>query len=109
MICPACQREVADYSNFCYFCGTRLAPGAVGKRLVRSVTDKKIAGVCGGLAEYFAVDPTLFRIAVAFVTLATGIVPGVVAYIVAWILMPEGPELTAPSRSPSAESQEGGR
>ena len=103
MICRACQREIADYSNFCYYCGTRQVPGVVGKRLMRSATDKKIAGVCGGFAEYFAVDATIFRIVAAFVTLATGILPGIVAYIVAWVLMPEGPYLVAPAASPTTE------
>lgn len=103
MICPACQREVADYSNFCYFCGTRLVAGAIGKRLTRSMSDKKIAGVCGGFSEYLAVDSTIFRIVAVFVTLTTGIVPGIVAYLIAWILMPEGRFVPAPSGSPSAE------
>jgi phage shock protein C len=107
VICPACQREIADYSNFCYYCGTRQVAGVVGKRLMRSAYDKKIAGVCGGFAEYFAVDPTIFRIIAAFVTLATGIIPGIVAYVVAWVLMPEGPYFTAPAGAPRSEPPSG--
>ena len=57
------------------------------KRLTRSETDKKIAGVCGGLAEYFDVDPILVR--VAFVAAALmGF--GVLLYIVLWIVLPRG-------------------
>lgn len=103
MICMACQREIADYSNFCYYCGTRQAPGVVGKRLMRSSYDKKFAGVCGGFAEYFAMDSTIFRIVWAFVTLATGIVPGILAYVVAWMLMPQAPYLAAPAAAPHAQ------
>jgi phage shock protein C len=65
-----------------------VAPPA-GRRLTRSVTDVKIAGVCGGLAEYFDVDPTFVRLAWAVLTVVPGtIVLGVIAYIVAWIVMP---------------------
>lgn len=62
------------------------------KKLYRSKTDVKIAGVCGGIAEIFNLDPTLVRLAVVFVAIATGIVPALVTYIVAWIIMPEGPQ-----------------
>ncbi|MDH4158001.1 MAG: PspC domain-containing protein [candidate division Zixibacteria bacterium] len=59
------------------------------KRLYRSITDRKIAGVCGGLGEYFEIDPSLMRVlAVAFV-LAGG--SGLLAYILAWIIVPEAP------------------
>ncbi len=57
------------------------------KRLVRSQTDKKIAGVCGGIAEYFNVDATLIRLLFVLATLLGG--PGVIIYIVLWIIMPE--------------------
>jgi phage shock protein C len=102
MNCPACHRDIADYSNFCYFCGARLTPSAASRRLMRSVLDKKIAGVCGGCAEYFQVEPTILRIVWLFVTLATGIVPGALAYVVAWILMPQAPYITAPVSAPHA-------
>ena len=56
------------------------------KRLYRSQKDRKISGVCGGLGEYFDVDPTLIRI-IAIVFAFTG--TGVLAYLVAWLVMPE--------------------
>ncbi len=60
------------------------------KRLFKSKTDKKISGVCGGVAAYFNMDPTLVRLAwVAFTFLGGS---GVLAYIVAAIVMPEEPE-----------------
>ncbi|SDL65819.1 phage shock protein C (PspC) family protein [Corynebacterium mycetoides] len=57
------------------------------KRLTRSMTDKWIAGVCGGVAQYFNIDPVLVRLLFVVLVLA-GILPGVLLYIVAWIIMP---------------------
>lgn len=59
------------------------------KRLMRSVNDRILAGVCGGLAEYFDFDPVLVRIAYAFLTIFSAGFPGVLLYIVMWIVMPE--------------------
>jgi phage shock protein C len=56
------------------------------KRLHRSRTEKMIAGVCGGLAEYFDVDPTLIRVLWVLTVLLAG--TGVLLYIVLWIVMP---------------------
>lgn len=64
------------------------------KRLYRSSSDKQIAGVCGGLAEYFDIDPTLVRVAFIFVTFITGFVPGILAYIVMAIITPINSEVT---------------
>ncbi len=62
MICAHCQREIADYSNYCYFCGARQHLATPPKRLMRSAKNKKIAGDCGGFAEYFDVDPMVVRL-----------------------------------------------
>ncbi len=67
----------------------------MSKRLYRSKTDRKIAGVCGGLAEYFGIDSTLCRLAYLFLVIITGIAPFLILYIVAAIIMPE--EATAKS------------
>jgi phage shock protein C len=66
--------------------------GTVAKtrRLYRSRTDRKLAGVCGGLAQYFNTDATLMR--VLFVVLALLGGPGLVLYLLMWILVPEEPE-----------------
>jgi phage shock protein PspC (stress-responsive transcriptional regulator) len=50
-----------------------------------------VSGVCGGIAEYFSVDETIVRLGVALVTAVTGIVPGLVFYFVAAVIMPENP------------------
>ncbi|RPI57298.1 MAG: PspC domain-containing protein [Acidobacteria bacterium] len=76
-----------------------------GRRLTRSVTDKKVAGVCGGLAEYFGVDATPIRLLWAILSIFCGaIVGGVIAYVVAWAIIPRSPEtaLTAPTPAPVA-------
>jgi phage shock protein C len=103
MTCPNCQKEIADHSNFCYNCGARLAsdapavaaPAAPAKRLTRSSTDKKIAGICGGLAEYFDIDPTLIRVLWLLLVLCGG--TGVLAYLILWIALP-----IAPARLPAS-------
>lgn len=64
----------------------------MARRIYRSRTECKIAGVCGGLGEYFDVDPTLMRIIFLTLILAGG--SGIVAYLLAWLLIPEGPTPT---------------
>ena len=59
------------------------------KRFYLSTTDKKIGGVCGGLAEYFNIDSLLVRI--GFVVLFLGFGTGLLAYLLLWILAPKSP------------------
>ena len=59
------------------------------KRLYRSKKDKMLAGVCGGLAEYFDVDPSLVRLATVLLCLYAG--TGLLVYIIAAIIIPEDP------------------
>ena len=60
-----------------------------GKRLVRSETDRTVAGVCGGLAQYLGVDATLVRLLAVILGVYPGaVIGGVVAYLVAWIIIP---------------------
>lgn len=61
------------------------------KRLYRVPADGKIAGLCAGLGEYFRLDPVFFRLAWAAVTIMTGVVPGTLAYLIAWLLVPPAP------------------
>jgi len=55
------------------------------RKMHLSTLDKKIAGVCGGLGEYFTLDPLLFRI--AFVVLAFTTFPSIIAYLILWLIM----------------------
>ena len=61
------------------------------KRLTRSRKDKKVAGVCGGVAMYFNIDPTLVRLLWIFLTLVGG--AGILLYLIAWIVVPLEPEV----------------
>jgi phage shock protein C len=58
-----------------------------GKRLTRSTSDRMLAGVAGGLANYLGLDPTILRIAFVVLTVFGG--SGLILYIVFWLLMPE--------------------
>lgn len=60
------------------------------KKLYRSTVDRKIAGVCGGLAEYFGLDALLVRIVMVVLALAGGGLGGLF-YVLAWIFIPEAP------------------
>jgi len=104
MFCPNCGKEFAERVNFCCQCGTALfTPAARRKPLSRSRTNRKIAGVCAGFAEYLDLDPTLIRILWVMLVIFGGC--GLLAYLIAWIIMPEEPLLQvsatpAPAASP---------
>lgn len=62
----------------------------MGRRLTRSRRNRMLAGVCGGIAEYANVDPTIVRLVWALVTLFPATLPvGLIGYIVAWLIVPE--------------------
>ena len=58
------------------------------RQLARSESDRRIAGVCGGIAEYFDIDPTIVRIIFVLAALLGG--PGLLIYLVLWIVLPKG-------------------
>lgn len=75
------------------------------KKLYRSREDRMIAGVCGGLGEYLAVDPVLIRLGFVMLLFATGV--GFWAYIILWIIVPEqGRQTTTPGETVQANVQE---
>ena len=86
MICTHCRTEIADTSNFCSFCGARQRPTAFRRRLMRSTVDSKLAGVCGGIAEYLDVDSTLVRVIWALaIFLPFPVLPAIIGYLLAWL------------------------
>src|SRR3974377_2606602 len=107
MSSPGCQKEIVDGAKFCFTCGARLAPansqtvpptGASARaerKLVRSTNDRKIAGVCAGVADYFDWDPTIVRLLCALATLVPG--PNILVYLVLWIVLRQGPTPDSPS------------
>lgn len=60
------------------------------KRLYRSSRDKMLGGVCSGLGEYFNIDPTLIRLAVIIAVFGAG--AGLLAYLIAWVIIPINPD-----------------
>jgi phage shock protein PspC (stress-responsive transcriptional regulator) len=60
------------------------------KKLYRSKKNRMIAGVCGGIAEYFSLDPIIVRLITLLLVLSAG--GGLIAYIIAWIVVPEEPD-----------------
>lgn len=72
------------------------------KRLYRSFTEKMLGGVCGGLGEYFNIDPTIIRVAFILAVLFGG--GGIIAYIILWIVVPQRPYII-PNFSSSGSSQ----
>jgi phage shock protein C len=60
------------------------------KRLVRSRTDRMIGGVCGGVARYFGIDPTVVRVGFVLAAIVTG-GAALLAYPIAWIIIPDEP------------------
>jgi phage shock protein C len=65
------------------------------RRLTRSNRNKMIAGVCGGLAEYLGMDPTLMRVLYVLVSILSAAFPGIIAYVILMFLMPPPEEVTA--------------
>lgn len=99
MYCNYCGKVIPDDAQLCAYCGKRVAGAIARKRLVRPRTGRKIAGVCQGFAEYFDLDVALVRIVWVLCSLFG--LAGLIAYIAAWIVVPEEPLLLA---APAAEN-----
>jgi len=102
MYCTQCGFKLDEGDAFCAKCGKSTAADAPPRaeserrRLVRPMWNKKIAGVCAGVASYFDADVTLVRILWVLSILLSGV--GLVAYVIAWIAMPkEYQPATAPA------------
>ena len=105
MYCTRCGTQNADETRYCTSCGASTVPGAAGpqasgygngaataaapRKLRRVMSEKKIAGVCAGFAEYFDMDVTLVRLIWVGLALLPP-APGIIIYFVAWIILPKG-------------------
>ena len=61
------------------------------RRLYLSRKDKKIAGICGGIGEMLDIDPTLIRLSLVFLCFVTAVIPVVLTYLIAWLIIPQKP------------------
>src|SRR5258707_12680721 len=108
MICTVCQKVIADGSSFCSNCAARqpngapmpAAPAHNRKKLMRSSTDKKLGGVCAGLADYLDLDVTLVRVLWVLAVFCGG--TGLLLSVVLWIGAPVGP-FYVPVATPTKE------
>ena len=95
MFCTKCGTKLDDTAKFCAECGSptrnnAYAPQPPYPKLSRPREDRKIAGVCAGFARYLGADVTLIRL-IAVILLFCPPISGLIAYIVAWIIMPNDP------------------
>jgi phage shock protein C len=113
MYCTNCGTQIGDSDKFCRECAHETKVGreanrqsasgcSAPRRLYRATSEKRIAGVCAGLARYFEVDVTLVRLLVVAGALCSGGL-GLLAYIAAWIIMPKDTEV-APFHSTAGAS-----
>ncbi len=98
--CTACGTGIDDLAKFCSNCGVSTTPMGAGpgpsgatftaarpvRRLTRATRDKKIAGVCGGLAQYFGIDSTLMRLIWVGLFVIYGV--GLILYFIGWVVVP---------------------
>jgi len=98
MYCSNCGKEIGEHPVFCQYCGRRAAPlpppgftqPGPKRPFARYSADKKIAGVCGGVARYFDLDSSVVRAVWLLSVLLAG--SGGLVYLVLWIVMPLDPE-----------------
>jgi phage shock protein C len=105
MFCTGCGQQISNETRYCPQCGKQTSAYSEGsarsayapRKLFRLPYDRKIAGVCAGIARLLSLDVTLIRILTVAITAFTGFIPGIIAYIFAWIIMPveEAPARTA--------------
>jgi len=61
------------------------------KKLYRSLTQSQVAGICAGLGNYIGIDPVIIRVIAVVTTIMTGVLPGLLTYAVAWLMIPAEP------------------
>jgi phage shock protein PspC (stress-responsive transcriptional regulator) len=87
MFCNHCGRGIVDDARLCSYCGNWVGMAPVQRRLVRPRYGRKIAGVCAGVAAHLDMDVSLVRLVWLLIAIFTGV--GLLAYPIAWIVIPE--------------------
>ncbi len=111
MYCSSCGIEVSDAARYCPQCGTvtgkatfTSATGKPALTLSRPRDERKIAGVCAGIARYIGIDVTLVRILMLVFAIWPPAV-GLIFYLVCWIVMPRDPLLLPPPSPQSSDAR----
>jgi phage shock protein C len=109
MFCTNCGNQISSGSRFCSSCGAACAPAGNPtaypppfSRLYRAHNDRMIAGVCSGVAQHYGWDVTVVRLILVLCVLFGGC--GLLAYVIAWIVIPEAP-YAMPSQNSSSPNQ----
>jgi phage shock protein C len=79
------------------------------KRIHKCRWNKKIGGVCGGFGQYFQIDPTSIRFGLVCLAFITAVLPVVIAYIIAWAILPQGPGAYVEIKGPKLYRSKSGR
>ena len=102
MYCNFCGRTMPDDCLFCSACGRQLGARVARRPLERAREGRKIAGVCMGFARHLDVDVTLIRLLTLVGSIFTGI--GFIAYLIAWIVIPEEPMIVPQAQMVQTQS-----
>ena len=88
MACPFCEKDIRVEALKCHHCGSYLVEEDRRPRRLTRSDNKMLAGVCAGVAEYAGMDTSLVRILVVLITFFSGIITGLLIYLVAALVMP---------------------
>ncbi len=106
MFCNYCGKCIQDDARLCAYCGRVVVGASAFKRLERPRIDRKVGGVCAAFARYFDIDVAVIRVLWILAVIMT--VPlALVAYLVAWIVIPEEPEYIMVPHPATIQQQQG--